>query len=193
MTNDKVLSSKTGCGGRKPVFGPRSPVSIGRRLFRDTSGQVLLFGAVLVLAILAFLLAMPNATRVTTQKVRAQTSADVGAFTGSVWLARALNLTSNMNIGIRSVYVSDLSHIPVFQCIDVRLLHNKPFFKPDRICNLHGNSGVNRNHFLKHLKVCLINILQCLFVKPQRMPHCIKCFSSGTIEHHRKSAGNAEW
>jgi len=73
-------------------------------LFRDTSGQVLLFGAVLVLAILAFLLAMPNATRVTTQKVRAQTSADVGAFSGSVWLARSLNLTSNLNIGIRSVY-----------------------------------------------------------------------------------------
>jgi hypothetical protein len=74
------------------------------RFFRDTSGQVLLFGAVLVLAILAFLLAMPNATRVTTQKVRAQTSADVGAFSGSIWLARSLNLTSSLNIGIRSVY-----------------------------------------------------------------------------------------
>jgi len=73
-------------------------------LLRDTNGQVLLFGAILVLAILAFLLAMPNATRVTTQKVRAQTSADVGAFSGSIWLARSLNLTSNMNIGIRSVY-----------------------------------------------------------------------------------------
>jgi hypothetical protein len=74
------------------------------RLFCDTSGQVLLFGAVLVLAILAFLLAMPNATRVTTQKVRAQTSADVGAFSGSIWLARSLNLTANLNVGIRSVY-----------------------------------------------------------------------------------------
>jgi hypothetical protein len=73
-------------------------------LLRDTSGQVLLFGAVLVLAILAFLLAMPNGTGATTQKVRAQTSADVGAFSGSIWLARSLNLTSNMNIGIRSVY-----------------------------------------------------------------------------------------
>ncbi len=79
-------------------------IRFSRRLLRDTSGQVLLFGAVLVLAILAFLLAMPNATRVTTQKVRAQTSADVGAFSGSVWLARSLNLTSNLNIGIRSTY-----------------------------------------------------------------------------------------
>jgi len=75
-----------------------------RRLFRNTEGQVLLFAAVLVVAIMAFLLVIPNGTQVATQKVRAQTSADVGAFTGSVWLARALNLTSNMNIGIRSVY-----------------------------------------------------------------------------------------
>jgi len=36
--------------------------------------------------------------------VRAQTAADAGAFTGSVWLARALNLNANMNIGIKGVY-----------------------------------------------------------------------------------------
>jgi hypothetical protein len=75
-----------------------------RRLLRDTEGQVLMFGAVLVVAILAFLLVIPNGTQVATQKVRAQTSADVGAFSGSVWLARALNLTSSMNVGIRSTY-----------------------------------------------------------------------------------------
>ena len=104
MTNDKGLGPKPGAGRRKSVFGPRSPVSLGRRLLRDTSGQVLLFGVVLVVAILAFLLAIPNGTQVTAQKVRAQTAADVGAFTGSVWLARALNLNANMNIGIKSVY-----------------------------------------------------------------------------------------
>jgi hypothetical protein len=75
-----------------------------RRLIGDTSGQVLLFAAVMVVAILAFLLAVPNGTQATTQKVRAQTAADVGAFTGSVWLARALNLNASMNIGIKSVY-----------------------------------------------------------------------------------------
>lgn len=75
-----------------------------RRLLRDTSGQVLLFGAVLVVAILAFLLMIPNGTQVTTQKVRAQTAADVGAFSGSVWLARSLNLNANLNVGIKSVY-----------------------------------------------------------------------------------------
>ena len=81
-----------------------SVIRSGRRLLRDTSGQYLLFGAVLVIAILAFLLVIPNGTQVTTQKMRAQTAADAGAFTGSVWLARSLNLNANMNIGIRSVY-----------------------------------------------------------------------------------------
>ena len=75
-----------------------------RRLFHDTRGQVLLFGAVLVVAILAFLLVIPNGTQVATQKVRAQTAADAGSFTGSVWLARALNLSANLNVGIRSVH-----------------------------------------------------------------------------------------
>jgi hypothetical protein len=79
-------------------------VRFGRRLIHDTGGQVLLFGAVLVVAILAFLLVIPNGTSVATQKVRAQTAADAGAFTGSVWLARGLNLSANMNIGIKSVY-----------------------------------------------------------------------------------------
>src|SRR5437763_550380 len=75
------------------------------RLLHDTSGQILLFAAVMGVAILAFLLAVPNGTQVTTQKVRTQTSADVGAFTGSIWLSRSLNLTASMNIGIRSVHM----------------------------------------------------------------------------------------
>jgi hypothetical protein len=109
MTNEKGQRKEPRIPGiqnsRARHWTPRILESLNPiRFFRDTSGQVLLFGAVLVLAILAFLLAMPNGTRVTTQKVRAQTSADVGAFSGSVWLARSLNLTSNLNIGIRSVY-----------------------------------------------------------------------------------------
>ncbi|MBM3332889.1 hypothetical protein FJY68_13750 [candidate division WOR-3 bacterium] len=75
------------------------------RIFRDEKGQVLLFSIVLALAIIAFLLVVPNATRVTTQKVRAQTAADVGSFTGSIWLSRSLNLNANMNIGIRSIHM----------------------------------------------------------------------------------------
>jgi len=75
-----------------------------RRLLHDTGGQVLLFGAVLVVAILAFMLSIPNGTQVATQKVRAQTAADIGAFSGSVWLARALNLNANLNVGIKSSY-----------------------------------------------------------------------------------------
>jgi hypothetical protein len=75
-----------------------------RRLSRGTEGQVLLFGVVLIVVLLAFLLTIPNVTQVATQKVRAQTAADLGAFTGSVWLSRALNLNANMNIGVRSVY-----------------------------------------------------------------------------------------
>jgi hypothetical protein len=59
---------------------------------------------VLVLAALACLLAVTNVTRVVVKKVQAQTAADAGALTGSVWLARALNLNADINIGIRSVY-----------------------------------------------------------------------------------------
>ena len=109
MINDKVQRKGSRIPGIQDSsarhWTPRILESLNPiRFFRDTSGQVLLFGVVLVLAILAFLLAMPNGTRVTTQKVRAQTSADVGAFSGSIWLARSLNLTANLNIGIRSVY-----------------------------------------------------------------------------------------
>jgi hypothetical protein len=95
---------KPEAGRRRTVFGQRSLISLGRRLLRDTGGQVLLFGAVLVVVILAFLLAIPNVTQVVTQKVRSQTAADVGAFTGSVWLSRSLNLSASMNVGIKSVY-----------------------------------------------------------------------------------------
>jgi hypothetical protein len=76
----------------------------GRRLLHDTNGQVLLLGIIVIVALLAFMLAIPNGTQAVTQKMRAQTAADAGAFTGSVWLARALNLSANMNVGIRSVY-----------------------------------------------------------------------------------------
>ncbi len=76
----------------------------GRRLLQDTDGQVLLFGVVMFVAVLVFVLVIPNGTHVTTQKVRAQNAADAGAFTGSVWLSRSLNLSANMNIGIKNVY-----------------------------------------------------------------------------------------
>jgi hypothetical protein len=79
-------------------------MKFGRRLFHDTGGQFLMFAAILVVVIIAFLLAIPNGTQVTTQKMRSQTAADAGAFTGSVWLSRSLNLSANMNIGIKSVY-----------------------------------------------------------------------------------------
>ncbi len=95
---------KTGDGRRRTASGQRSPFSLGRRLLHDTRGQFLMFGAIMVVAVLAFLLAIPNGTQVATQKVRAQTAADAGAFTGSVWLARALNLNANLNIGIKGVY-----------------------------------------------------------------------------------------
>jgi hypothetical protein len=76
----------------------------GRRLLRDTSGQVLLFGVILMGALLAFMLMIPNGTQVATQKMRAQTASDAGAYTGSVWLSRSLNLSANMNNGLRSVH-----------------------------------------------------------------------------------------
>jgi hypothetical protein len=76
----------------------------GRRLLHDTNGQVLLLGVIVIIALLAFMLAIPNGTQVTTQKMRAQTAADAGAFTGAVWRARALNLNANMNVGIKSMY-----------------------------------------------------------------------------------------
>jgi len=75
-----------------------------RRVFHDTGGQVLWFGVILAIALLGFMLAIANGTRAVTQKTRAQTSADAGAYSGSVWLARSLNLSANLNIGIRSIY-----------------------------------------------------------------------------------------
>ncbi|MCX6844654.1 MAG: Tad domain-containing protein [candidate division WOR-3 bacterium] len=74
------------------------------RLLHDTGGQVLLLGIIVVIALLVFTLAIPNGTQAVTQKMRAQTAADAGAFTGSIWLARTFNLSANMNIGIKSVY-----------------------------------------------------------------------------------------
>lgn len=79
---------------RVPVF----------RFGADTRGQVLLLGIIVLTVILGFLFLLPNATRVTTRKVQTQTAADIGALTGSVWLARALNLNAHLNIGIRSIY-----------------------------------------------------------------------------------------
>jgi len=73
-------------------------------LLQDTDGQVLLFGACMLLVLLAFILTVPNVTHATTEKVRVQTAADAGAFTGSIWLARALNLNASLNVGIKSVY-----------------------------------------------------------------------------------------
>ena len=104
MTNDRTdgrakrPSPKSRAAGSKPRF--TSPF----RLLRDTNGQVLLLGIIVVVALITFMLVVPNGTGVTVQKMHAQTAADAGAFTGSVWLARALNLSANMNVGIRSMY-----------------------------------------------------------------------------------------
>jgi hypothetical protein len=61
-------------------------------------------GVVALTLLLTFMLLIPNGTQVTTRKMRAQTAADAGAFTGSIWLARGLNLSANMNVGIKSMY-----------------------------------------------------------------------------------------
>lgn len=82
----------------------RIPAHLCRRLVSDTRGQVLLFGIVAVCLLLVFLLAIPNGTQVTSQKLRVQTAADAGAYCGAVWVARALNLNANLNVGIRSIY-----------------------------------------------------------------------------------------
>jgi hypothetical protein len=75
-----------------------------RRLLSDSDGQVVLFVILFALLLLSFMLVVPNVTQVTIEKMRAQTSADAGAYTTSLWLARALNLSANMNVGIRSMY-----------------------------------------------------------------------------------------
>jgi len=48
-----------------------------------------MFVVMLMLALLVFMLTIPNVTYVTTAKMRAQTSADIGAYTAAIWLARA--------------------------------------------------------------------------------------------------------
>jgi len=78
--------------------------SLVRRLWHDTRGQVLLLGIVVAVTLIIFMLAIPNGTHVVNKKMRAQTAADAGTFTGSVWVARVVNLNANTNIGIRSIY-----------------------------------------------------------------------------------------
>jgi hypothetical protein len=73
-------------------------------LLRDNNGQVLLLGVIALTLVLTFMLLIPNVSQVTTRKMRVQTAADAGAFSGSIWLARGLNLNANMNVGIRSMY-----------------------------------------------------------------------------------------
>jgi hypothetical protein len=68
-------------------------------------GQVMLFVILIMVALLAFMLSIPNVTYVTTAKMRAQTAADSGAYTASIWLARALNLIAILNVGIKWMYI----------------------------------------------------------------------------------------
>jgi hypothetical protein len=72
-----------------------------RRLLADTDGQVIFFVVLMLIVLLGFMLAIPNVTQVTTQKMRMQTAADAGALTAATWIARGLNLSANMNHGIR--------------------------------------------------------------------------------------------
>jgi len=94
----KIRSQKSEVRSQKSKV--RSPLG----LLRDTSGQVLLLGLIALALLLTFMLVIPNGTQATTRKMRTQTAADAGAFSGSIWLARGLNLSANMNTGIKSMY-----------------------------------------------------------------------------------------
>jgi|GEM_PF-3947109 len=74
-----------------------------RQLGKDKSGQIALFVALFLLPLVLFLFTVPNVTYVTAAKMRAQTAADIGAYTASLWLARGLNLITICNIGIRDM------------------------------------------------------------------------------------------
>jgi hypothetical protein len=72
---------------------------------KDQNGQVTLFVILFMVGLIAFMLSIPNVTYVTGWKMRGQTASDIGAYTVSIWLARALNLIAVLNIGIRWMWV----------------------------------------------------------------------------------------
>jgi len=75
---------KTGGRGRKTDFGPRSPVSLGRRLFRNTEGQALLEAVIAFPVLLLFVLVIMELSMMYNAKQLANYAAFCAARTAAV-------------------------------------------------------------------------------------------------------------
>ncbi len=100
-----------------------------KEIYEDKSGQILVFVLSILFVLVLFWLLLPNVSAVTVLKMRAQTAADAGAYTGSVWLARGLNLITCFNIGIRHMYMWILS-LTIICAIVLTLVAISGFFSP---------------------------------------------------------------
>ena len=74
------------------------------KIKNDQDGQGLLFTALVLLVIVAFVLTVLDVGTVVNRKIQAQTTADAAALTGASLQARTLNILSFMNIGIVACY-----------------------------------------------------------------------------------------
>jgi len=75
------------------------------KLYCDKNGQVMIFVLAILFVLVLFFLTIPNVTHIVSAKMRTQTAADFGAYSGAIWLARGLNIIACLNIGIRTMYI----------------------------------------------------------------------------------------
>jgi Flp pilus assembly protein TadG len=79
------MMRKTEDGGRKTVFGLRSPVSLGRRLFHNTDGQAMLEAVIAFPVLLIFMLVIMELSMLYNAKQLANYSAFCAARTAAVY------------------------------------------------------------------------------------------------------------
>jgi len=132
------MMRKTEDGGRKTVFGHRSPVSSGRRLLHDTEGQVLLEAVIVFPVLLLFILVVMELSMLYNAKQLANYAAFSAARTAAVYgidstakrhfaAALAMSSIASTNVGkadeiIKAYWIDDpnltvakLCEIPGFQ------------------------------------------------------------------------------
>jgi hypothetical protein len=89
------MMKKTEGGGRKTVAGPRSPVSLGRRLLRDTEGQALLETLVAFPVLLFFVLVVMELSMIYNARQLANYAAFSAARTAAV---NGINATAKTHL-----------------------------------------------------------------------------------------------
>lgn len=88
--------------------------SFGRRLAGDESGQGLVFAVLTVFFLALLMLAMFDAGRVSTQRIKIQGAADLAAYSGAAVEANNVSMIAHVNNGMAFIYYHLLRY-----CVDV--------------------------------------------------------------------------